>query len=147
MAVVLWLAIALAAGIIEAVTITLVSVWFALGAVCAAVCAGFGADVTVQYTVFAIVSLVLLALTAPLCRKFRLLKTEPTNADRLIGKIGIVTEDIDPILGKGEVKVGGQSWSACAKGEDYLSTGAKVVVEEIVGAHLVVSAKYEEEDL
>ncbi len=144
MSVVLWLIIALAAGIVEAVTVTLVSVWLAIGAVCAAVCAGFGASAAVQCTVFAAVSLVLLILTAPLCSKFRAQTKTPTNADMLIGKVGIVTEEINPLNSSGEVKVSGQRWSVQVRGGGCVSVGERVLVEEIVGAHLVVSVLNEE---
>ena len=74
MSVILWLVVAFAAGIVEAVTVTLVSVWLAIGAVCAATAAWFGASSGVQCIVFAAVSLVLLVLTAPLCCKYRIQK-------------------------------------------------------------------------
>ncbi len=140
MAVILWLIIALLAGIIEAVTTTLVSVWLALGAVCAAACAGFGLSTTLQCIVFAAVSLVLLILTAPLGARFRETSKTATNADRLIGKIGIVTEEVDALEGTGEVKVAGQRWSVQVRGGEKLSVGTQVEVLEIVGAHLVVKA-------
>ncbi len=71
MDVVLWLIVAFAAGAVEAATVSLVSIWLALGAVCAAVAAAFGASAMVQSVVFLAVSLVLLILTAPLSKKFR----------------------------------------------------------------------------
>lgn len=139
MAVILWLIIALAAGIIEAVTTALVSVWLAVGAVCAAVCAGFNVSAQVQCIVFAVVSLALLILTAPLGARFRAVSKTATNADRLIGKIGVITEDVDPIEGTGEVKVLGQRWSVQVRGGEKLPVGTQVEVLELVGAHLVVS--------
>lgn len=138
MSVILWIIVAFVAAVIEATTVTLVSVWFVVGAVCAAVCAAFGATTTMQCVVFAVVSLVLLILTAPLSARIRNHTKTPTNADRLIGKTGIVTEDIDPLNASGEVKVDGQRWSAQVRGDGYASAGTTVVVEEIVGAHLVV---------
>lgn len=139
--VILWLAVALIAGIAEAATVALVSVWLAVGAVCAAVAAGIGLNSAVQCIVFLVVSLILLFLTAPMSKKFRRSAKTPTNADRLIGCEGVVIEDIDPIQGKGEVKVKGQIWSAAARGEGFVKAGAHVTVEEISGAHLVVSVK------
>ncbi len=144
--VILWLIIALAAGIVEAITVSLVSVWFAIGAVFSAISAGVGASVTVQIIVFLVSSLILMLLTAPLCKRFRLTAKSPTNADRLIGCVGIVTEAIDPLISKGEVRIKGQSWSAQARGDGYVSEGTRVVVEDIVGAHLVVSIENKESE-
>ena len=141
MAVVIWLIIALIAGIAEAATVSLISVWFALGAVAAAIAAAFGLGAIAQVIIFLTVSLILMALTAPLCRKFRMGEKTPTNADRLIGRTGIITEDVDPLQGKGEVKVGGQVWSVQVRGSGRARVGDNVIVEDIEGAHLVVSLK------
>ncbi|MBQ3573504.1 MAG: NfeD family protein [Clostridia bacterium] len=141
MAVVIWLIIALIAGIAEAATVSLISVWFALGAVAAAIAAAFGLGAIAQVIIFLAASLILMALTAPLCRKFRMGEKTPTNADRLIGRTGIITEDVDPLQGKGEVKVGGQVWSVQVRGGGRAKVGDNVIVEDIEGAHLVVSLK------
>ena len=141
MAVVIWLIIALIAGIAEAATVSLISVWFALGAVAAAIAAAFGLGAIAQVIIFLTVSLILMALTAPLCRKFRMGEKTPTNADRLIGRTGIITEDVDHLQGKGEVKVGGQVWSVQVRGGGRAKVGDNVIVEDIEGAHLVVSLK------
>ena len=145
MEVIVWLLIALVAGIIEASTVSLVSVWFAIGGVAGAIGAGFGVSVGVQIGIFIVVSAILMVATAPLCKKFRIAAKNPTNADRLIGCIGIVTEEIDPLNNKGEVKVKGQAWSAQALGEELVPVGSKVVVEEIAGVHLVVKVQEEKE--
>ena len=49
---------------------------------------------------------------------------------------GIVTKDIDPIEGKGQVKVIGQVWSA--KSEHPISEGTKVKVLSLEGVKIVV---------
>lgn len=139
MAVVIWLAAAFLLGVIEACTTALVSVWLALGAVAAAIAAGFGIETIGQTVVFLVVSLILLLCTAPICKHFRQTQKIPTNADMLIGKIGVIIEDTDPILRKGEVKVCGQTWSVQVRGGKNIKVGTKVKVEDIVGAHLVVS--------
>ncbi len=141
MAVVIWLIIALIAGIAEAATVSLISVWFALGAVASAIAAAFRLGTVAQIIIFLAVSLVLMALTAPLCKKFRMGEKTPTNADRLIGRTGIITEDVDPLQGKGEVKVSGQVWSVQVRGDGRAKIGDNVIVEDIEGAHLVVRLK------
>ncbi len=141
MAVILWLIIAFVAGAVEALTVSLVSIWLAIGAVCAAIAAAFGAGATAQSIIFLVVSLVLLILTAPISKKFREGKKIPTNADRLIGCDAIVTEDIDPVQGKGAVKVRGQEWSAQLSDGTTAKAGSEVTVERISGVHLVVTPK------
>ena len=145
MSVILWLIIALIAGIVEAVTTALVSVWLAAGAVCAAIAAGFGVSAGVQCVIFAAVSAALLILTLPLCSRFRKSVKQPTNADMLIGCVGVVTEDIDPMQGFGTVKVKGQVWSARANGNAAVPAGTEVIVREIRGVHLVVDVSEKNE--
>lgn len=137
--VIVWLTAALAAGIIEACTTALVSVWIVIGAVCAAAAAALGASALAQLLIFLTVSAVLLILTLPICRKFRSSKKTATNADMLIGRTGIVTEDVDPLLGKGEAKVGGKLWSVQIRGDGKAKTGDIIRVEDIVGVHIVAS--------
>ena len=139
MDILLWLVLALVAGIAEALTVTLVSVWFAVGAVCAAVAAALGASSGLQWIIFWVVSLILLILTAPLCKKLRVQKNEPTNADRVIGQTGIVTEEINPIDGLGEVKVDGKRWSAKSSDGKIIPEGTIVKIEEISGVKLIVT--------
>lgn len=145
MNVVLWIILAIIAGVVEAGTAALVSVWFAVGAVCAAIGAALGFSVVAQWIVFLAISAILLLATLPLCKKLRNKPKNPTNADRLIGKVAVVTEDVDPIEGKGEVKVGGQRWSVQLRGDGKAKVGDLVVIEEIVGAHLVASLKDKKE--
>lgn len=135
---VLWLIAAVVLGVIEGMTVALVSVWMAVGAFVAAVAAYFGAAVSVQVLVFASVSVLLLAFTAPLGKKMRVGKKAVTNADRLIGAVGVVLERIDDIEKRGTVKVMGQVWSASATDSADIDIGEKVIVEAIEGVHLVV---------
>lgn len=137
MNVLIWLVIALAAGIAEACTTALVSVWIVIGAVCAACVSALGGGDSAQTLTFLIVSLVLLIITAPLGKKFRSSKKVPTNADMLIGCIGEITEDVDPVCGKGEVMVKGRRWSVRLVGGKTAKKGDRVVIRDIVGAHLV----------
>lgn len=126
--------------IIEIVTVNLVSIWFALGAIGAMIAAVITDSAIIQITVFLIVSFITLLLTKPVMRKFKKFDIEPTNFDRVIGKIAEVTKKI----GKneyGEVKVFGNTWTATS--DDTIEVGSKVKVLSIDGVKLIV--KKEEE--
>ncbi len=132
----LWLGAMVIFLLIEAATPMLVSIWFALGALVAAICACFKFGQTACILVFLVVSAVSLILFKLFYDKKLTVKHEPTNADSLIGQKGVVCTDIDPILGKGTVDVKGSLWSA--KAEDCMEKGAIVEVERIEGVKLVV---------
>lgn len=124
--------------VIEALTVQLVSIWFAAGALSAVVAVLCGANKTVQIVVFLGVTVVALVVTRPIVKKFINSKVQSTNADRNIGKIAVVTEDIDNVLGKGRATVGGLEWTARTIDGSSVSSGEKVVVEKIEGVKLMV---------
>ena len=66
----LWLVILAIFLIREAVTVGLVTVWFAGGALLAAIASAAGADIRVQWILFLIVSLILLIFTRPLAVRY-----------------------------------------------------------------------------
>lgn len=133
-----WLITAVVLGIIESITVALVSIWMAIGAFATAVFAFFGFGTAVQVLVFAAVSALMLILTAPLSKRFRQSKKVSTNADRLIGQEGVVLRRVDPIENKGQIKVMGQIWSAEGAGGTELDIGEKVIVKAIEGVHVIV---------
>ena len=103
-----WLAAFIVFAIGEAVTVGLVSVWFAVGALAALFATALGAGLWLQITVFLGVSALALALFKPLSSKFLKPRVSATNADRVIGSAALVTETIDNTQAKGQVKVNGQ---------------------------------------
>ena len=134
----LWLGAFLVFLVVEAVTVGLVSIWFAGGALVSLVSACFNAPLWLQLLLFVAVSALLLIFTKPLITKYVNNKTVPTNADALIGKTAIVTEDIDNDETVGQVKVGGQIWSAYTEDGNFAKKGDKVTVKSISGVHLIV---------
>lgn len=125
--------------VIEAVTVGIVSVWFAIGALFAMVTAMLGANLWVQMTVFLVVSAIALYFTRPLVKKFVNNKVEPTNADMLIGKECRVVETIDNLSGTGAVYVDGKTWTARTVDEEIIPKGQLVKAERIEGVKLIVS--------
>ena len=125
--------------VIEAVTVGIVSVWFAIGALFAMVTAMLGANLWVQITAFLVVSAIALYFTRPLVKKFVNNKVEPTNADMLIGKECRVVETIDNLSGTGAVYVDGKTWTARTVDEEIIPKGQLVKAERIEGVKLIVS--------
>lgn len=125
--------------VIEAVTVGIVSVWFAIGALFAMVTAMLGTNLWVQITVFLVVSAIALYFTRPLVKKFVNNKVEPTNADMLIGKECRVVETIDNLSGTGAVYVDGKTWTARTVDEEIIPEGQLVKAERIEGVKLIVS--------
>lgn len=136
---VVWLVITVVLAVIEAVTVGLVTIWFAAGAFVALLAAVFGAQLWLQITLFIVSSVLLLIFTRPLVKKHLTSKLQPTNADMVIGKVCVVTEEIDNLMAKGAVSCMGKEWSARTVNGETVPAGAKVTVKEISGVKLVVS--------
>ena len=137
-----WLILFVILIILELCTINLTTIWFAFGALLAYVTSLFFDNVIIQTTVFLVVSVATLIFTRPIVKKYLLKKPSRTNADMLIGKVGIVTKEIvkDNV---GEVKIDGKYWSA--KSNKKIKEGSKVEILSIEGVKLIVEKKEEDD--
>lgn len=127
--------------IIEIITVNLVTIWFAIGALGALVISLLIDSELISIITFLVVSIISLLLTRPFLKKWHDKKIIPTNLDVVIGKIGIVTQDI-LINNPGEVKIYGKTWTAVSEHE--ILKNKKVEVLNIEGNKLIVKALKEE---
>lgn len=139
---IVWLVAMIVLLIVEAIVPGLVSIWFAIGALAALVSALLGAPLWLQMVWFLVVSVVALALTRPLVKKYVNGRVQPTNADALIGRDCVVTENIDNIAGTGAVKVDGKVWTARSVDENvHFLAGSIVTAVRIEGVKLIVTER------
>lgn len=134
-----WLAAAIIAAVVEAAVPALVSIWFVPGSVLALVASLLGGPLWLQVLLFAAGSVLALVLTRPLAKRLQKGGPASTNADRVLGAVAVVTEDVNNLLGQGRVSVMGNSWAArCEQPELVLASGQKVTVVRIEGVKLIV---------
>lgn len=133
----IWLIVLIAGLVIEILTVTLVSIWFALGAACALIAQSFGLSEIVQIIIFLVVSIVAIILTRPLYKKLKLKKDVKLNTDKNIGKRGYVTKPIAQ-YGSGQVKLDDTYWSARGTDEQAIALNTLVQVVDVEGAKLIV---------
>ena len=134
-----WLVAMIVLLIIEGIVPGLVSIWFAIGSFAAMISAILGAPLWLQVLWFFAVSILTLCLTRPFAKKYVNSRATPTNADMLIGKECVVTEEIDNVLGTGAVTVGGKVWTARTEEPDGKAETDKVMtVVRIDGVKLIV---------
>ena len=136
-----WIVLTVVLVIIEAATVQLVTIWFAVGAVGGLIAYAFHAPEWLQVLVFVAVSAITLAATRPFVKRFTHKKKQPTNADRYIGKSAIVREPINNELGHGSVTIGGLEWTARTVNGDKAEKDEIVTVEAIEGAKLMVKTR------
>lgn len=136
-----WLALLILFSVGEAVTVGLTSIWFAVGALGALMCALVGGGVWLQVGVFLVLSGLTLALVRPMAKKFLAPGYSATNADRVIGQEAVVTQTIHNLQGQGQVNIAGQTWTARSQDDAVIPEGTLVRVLRIEGVKVFVSPK------
>jgi membrane protein implicated in regulation of membrane protease activity len=136
-----WLVWLIAAGALaaaEVLTLTFVLGMLSLAAVGAALIAALGAPAAAQVAVFAGFAILLLAVVRPIARRHRHTPVGiRTGTDALVGKRGTAVTDIT--AHGGQVRIGGELWSARTYDERHVVTaGAAVDIAQIDGATAVV---------
>ena len=125
--------------VLEIATMGFLVFWFAIGALAALAVSFVTKSILIQALVFLVVSTILLFATKPLVNKF--LPNDSfvkTNSYSVEGKVGKVTIDIEPIEGKGQVKIDGETWSAKSADEAYIPKDTEIIVEKIEGVKVIV---------
>lgn len=137
---IIWLVLLIAFVMVEASTVSVVSLWFAAGSLVALVTAMLGGQLWLQVALFALVSAVLLFALRPIVRKHFTPKLTPTNVDAVIGKEGLVTAQIDNIHSVGQVTLGAVEWSARSTNGAPIEVGTRVRVDKVEGVKVFVTA-------
>ena len=139
---IMWIALAIVFAVIEALTLQVVTIWFAVGSLGAIIANVVNASPLVQLIVFVALSILTLVIARPYLKKFTKTKVQPTNADACIGKQAIVTEEINNALSTGQVKIRGVIWTArSVEDNTVIPEGTTVTVKAIEGVKFIVSAE------
>jgi len=133
-----WMFIAAIFVVAEIFTAGFFILWFGIGAAIAGVLALLGAHVVWQWVAFVIISAFLFALSRRFAERFTKKQPPGVGADRFVGKIGVVLEDIDNINNTGRVRIDKDEWRADSETEEAIAKGTRVVVTRLDGTHLVV---------
>jgi membrane protein implicated in regulation of membrane protease activity len=137
---VLWLIAAVIFAIGELVTTGFFLAPFAGGALIATLLAAAGAGATIEWAVFLVVSILLLAALRPVARSHQRARAIKTGTAALVGQTATVVERIANAEGVGCVRLEGEIWTARAYDDDEtFEPGERVQVLEIRGATALVS--------
>lgn len=137
----IWVVIAAVALIVEILTVNLVSVWFVIGALVSFLSAKLGAPIGVQIFLFVAVSAFLLLIIMPRAKRYIDKRKTATNSDRIIGETAVVTEEINNLDAKGQIKVLGSIWSARTEDGSVIEKDTEVTVVGISGVKAIVKNK------
>lgn len=141
-----WLVLLAVLLIVEICTLGLTTIWFAGGALMAAIASLLGFGPVIQFVVFLAVSIVLLIFTRPLALHYINDHRSKTNYEGLIGKMIKITERVDNFNQTGTASVNGQEWTVRSEIDSViLNSGDKAKIVNISGVKLIVRAYGEEE--
>lgn len=138
----LWLAVALAFGVAEILTLAFFAVFAVIGALAAAVAAALGLDLPWQIVVFAAVSIAGVAGARPPLMAYLGRRKAPellSGAQSMIGKEAPVADEIGGRHEPGHVRVLGESWPAISADGSAIPAGSVVRIEALEKATLVVT--------
>ena len=122
----------------EAITVGLTFIWFAVGAMGGLLTAVLGGAIWLQIVVFLALSALSLVLVRPAAAKLLTPGLSPTNADRVLSQIALVTEEIDNIAETGQVKLFGQVWTARSENGETIPVQSRVRILRIEGVKVFV---------
>ena len=124
--------------IIEIFTVGFLIFWLGIGALLAMLISFLTNNIIIQTAVFVISSGILIFATKPLVNKLTKTETVPTNVYSIVGKKGIVIEDIDWSTGTGQIKSEGEIWSAKTNEQINIPKGTEIEIESIDGVKVIV---------
>ena len=136
---IIWLAIMIFFIWLEAETVAVVSLWFAVGALVAGIIGWFGGNIWVQVCAFVVVSGIFLLLLRPITKKYFTPKLVKTNLDAIIGTEGLVTKQINNSVSEGQIKLNGMEWTARSTSGEVIPEGTQIKVDKIEGVKAFVS--------
>ena len=134
-----WMGLALVLVAIEAMTVDLVFVMLAGGAVAAAIVAALGGGLELQVVVAVVVALLLVGVVRPIAKRqlTRRGDSGPIGAAALVGREARVLEPVTEVDGR--VRLAGETWSARVPDDvRRIEPGEEVRVLRIEGAVAVV---------
>ena len=133
----IWLIAAIVLVILEIFTAGFGIICFAIGALFSALTSYLGGSMVWQLVVFAAASMLSFFFLRPVIIKVldRKSKDINTNADALVGRVGIVSETIDANQNTGRVAIDGDDWKAVSADGVVINKGQRV---EIVSRDSVI---------
>ena len=141
---IMWLILLACFLVVEAITVGLTTIWFAGGALVAAIASGMGAGTLMQWLLFLIISLVLLIFTRPLAMRYMNKGVPKTNVNSLIGERAVVIQKINNLEQTGQVRINDIEWMARTSSDEVtIPEHAIVTIEDVQGVKLIVKEETE----
>lgn len=135
----IWLIVGLLMLVAELISVALVFVFFAAGALITALLASLGLlpDLNTQLFAFSVISVLSLALLRKQARKLLANRGKNTEYSEYAGETAMVIKDI-PATGEGKIYYRGAEWIALSATNSLIAAGSKVIIRATDGIKLIV---------
>lgn len=134
----IWIGAAVVFFIAEIFTAGFFLMCFGFGAAGAALAAMFGVDPIWQMVIFVALSALTLAFVRPFATRVSRQTKNEVGIDRVLGKRAVVIDEIDPLRGKGIVRVAQEEWRAESENGERIPKDAEVEIIGVQGTRLLV---------
>ena len=122
----------------EIITVGFLLFWFGIASLISMVVSFFTSNIIIQMVIFLISSVILIFATKPFVKKFMNKNNIATNAYSLIGKTGLVIQEINNLKGIGQIKVGGEVWTAQSEDNSIIPINTEIELTKIDGVKAIV---------
>lgn len=137
--IIFWLIAIIVFVVAELITVGLLSIWFAAGALVAMIVAMCHGGIILQIIAFLVVSILLLVATKPWAKKFINSRTQKTNVDSVVGQRSLITERVSNLDQTGKTVLAGQEWTVRSVDDNVtFEEGELVEVVRVSGVKLLV---------
>ncbi|REA58366.1 NfeD family protein [Dyadobacter luteus] len=135
----IWLIIGLVMLLAELVSVLLVFIFFAIGALLTALLASFGIlpDIETQIIAFSAISIISMLILRKQARKLLDNRGKHHEYNEFVGETALVIRDI-PVSGQGKIYYRGAEWKAISSDNEIITAGSKVVIKQTDGIVLIV---------
>ena len=135
----IWLIVGLLMLVAELISVALVFVFFAAGALITALLASLGLllDLNIQLFAFSIISVLSLVLLRKNARRLLATRGKHTEYSEYAGETAMVVKDI-PSTGEGRIYYRGAEWIALSATNSLIEAGSKVIIRSTDGIKLIV---------
>lgn len=134
----IWVGVVALAMIIEAMSMDMTSIWFAVAGIISIIVWAIDSNAIVwQLVVFVVVSTLCIVFLRRITKKLIQKPTVATNSDVLIGKKAVLVDEITENE-LGSVKINGIVWSVKAENDEAIASGSEVEITKIDGNKLIV---------
>ncbi len=134
---VFWIVVACIFAVLEGITLGFITIWFAGGALTAALASLSNVNFGIQIIIFILVSVGMMIISRPMLKRNIERESSQTNVEAVLNKEGIVTEDIKPFK-VGAVRVNGLIWSAISNDRISIKKNEVVTIKKVEGVKVIV---------